>query len=554
MIAAAEATAAALVDAGIGRAYTVPGESFLALLHAIEQSPEIRLVSTRHESGASFMADADAKLTGVPAVVMASRGPGAANLAIGVHTARQDSTPMVVLLGQVPRGSLGRESFQEVDLQAFYQPITKWCVTATVPGRLPALVSEAARVAVTGRPGPVAVVVPADVGDAQLEQASGSFGGAAKGSSHLPGAGAPSSEALRALAARLSAARCPVVIAGAGARFAVETLVAVAERFDLGVYAAFRRQDVFPNDHPNYLGHLGLGAPGEICATLERADLVLALGTRLSEVTTQSYRLPSPDCPVVQVDRDPGILGMGRRGVAGIVADVPEMLVALMREAPAPASGVRRTVWDAGHEAWAASTEVPPGGAPGSVDPAAAVAALGRHLPPGAVVANDAGNFAAFLHRHLWYRSPLSQLAPTSGAMGYGVPAAVGAALAAPGRRVAAVVGDGGLLMTGQELETAVRLRQAPLVVVFRNGLYGTIAMHQMGAFGSLAGAEIGRVDVAAWAGAFGAQAWTVTETDQVDDAVVDALACQAPAVVELVTDPEQLAPGVRRPLSRPPE
>src|SRR5215216_6961625 len=271
-----------LARAGVRRFYAVPGESFLEVLDAVERHPELALISTRHESGASFMAEADAKLTGMPAVAMGTRGVGASNLAIGVHTAMQDSSPMLVLLGQVETDFLGKEAFQEVDLPAFYAPITKWSATVNRADRLAEFVARGLRIATSGRPGPVMLALPADVLGEEV-------GANPEATIQIPPVAGPEPEKVRAVAERLSAARRPVVIAGGGAQSAREALISFAEEWGVGVYAAFRRQDVFPNVHPNYLGHLTLGTPPETLEALERADLILVVGCRLSEVTTQTY-------------------------------------------------------------------------------------------------------------------------------------------------------------------------------------------------------------------------------------------------------------------------
>src|ERR687893_1474729 len=303
-----------LAGAGVQRFYTVPGESFLEILDAVEQHPRLSLVSTRHESGAAFMAEAEAKLTGVPAVAMATRGVGASNLAIGVHTARQDSTPMLVLLGQVETAFLGREAFQEVDLAAFYAPITKWAATVHRADRVAEFVQRGLHVATSGRPGPVMLALSADLlGEGVL--APDDRAGATR-----PVRPLPSAEEVREIARRLSEAQRPVVIAGEGACDARDELVALAEAFNIGVYAAFRRQDIFPNDHPLYLGHLALGPPPDTLRALEEADLVLVIGCRLDEVTTQGYGLPRAGAAVIQVDVDPGVVGAVGPVERGVVA------------------------------------------------------------------------------------------------------------------------------------------------------------------------------------------------------------------------------------------
>jgi acetolactate synthase-1/2/3 large subunit len=531
-----------MARAGVRRIYTVPGESFLEVLDAAGDHPDLQLVSTRHESGASFMADAESKLTGQPAVAMASRGPGACNLAIGVHTARQDSSPVVVVLGQVSSSVLGREALQEVDLASMYRPLAKWVTTPSGPGRLADEVAEALRVAASGRPGPVVVVVPTDL-----------FGGEA-GPPAPPrrpaDAGGLSAETAARVAAELRGATRPVLIAGGGARHSVPELIRVAEGYRTGVYAAWRRQDVFPNEHPLYLGHLGLDTPAPLLASLDEADVVFVVGCRLSEVTTQRYRFPRPRATVVQIDAEPASIGAAGPVALGVVADAGTALRQLadlaQREGPVAADAKG---WSAAHRAYLDYSEPASATSPADlVHPAAAVAAMSRVAPADTIVTNDAGNFAGFLSRYWRYRGPKTQLAPTSGAMGYGVPSAVAAKLVAPERPVVGVVGDGGVLMTGQELETAVRYGAPVTVVVFRNGLYGTIAMHQARSFGRLAGVGIGgpSLDLSTWARGLGARGVLVHSAEQLADALTDALSSGAPTLIDVPTDPDAINPEDR--------
>jgi acetolactate synthase-1/2/3 large subunit len=525
-----------LARAGVRRFYTVPGESFLEILDAVEQHPELSLISTRHESGAAFMAEADAKLTGVPAVAMATRGVGASNLSIGVHTARQDSTPMLVLLGQVETTFLGREAFQEVDLAAFYAPITKWAATVHRADRLAEFVERGLHIATSGRPGPVMLAVPADLFGEGVPAPSNT----AVVRSPRP---APGTEEVRFVARRLGEAQRPVMIAGGGAGQARDELVAFAEAFDVGVYAAFRRQDVFPNEHPHYLGHLTLGTPPETLRALETADLVLVVGSRLDEVTTQGYELPRADQAVIQVDLDPEEVGAVVPVEHALFADARTALSALIAHAPStrPARD-----WTEAHRAYLGSSSIPADRAANGIDPSRVVVALQEVLPEDAVLANDAGNFSTFLHRYWRYNQPRTQLAAANGAMGYGVPAAVAAKLAAPECRVVACCGDGGFLMSGQELETAVRYGVQILVVVFRNGMHGTIAMHQARELGRTAGVEIGEVDLASYARSLGATGYTVHAPDDLVPALKEALASETVALVDVATDPDIISPSAR--------
>jgi acetolactate synthase-1/2/3 large subunit len=525
-----------LAGAGVQRAYTVPGESFLPLLDALERSDRVSLVSTRHESGAAFMAEADAKLTGAPAVALATRAVGAANLAIGVHTAHQDSTPMIVLLGQVETGDLGREGFQEVDLPRFYAEITKWAITAPTMARLPEMVSRGLQIATSGRPGPVMIAIPSDLLGGQVENAPGWEPGVAETGRVMPDAAS-----ISRIAAALDQASAPVVIAGGGAQEARAELVAVAERFSAGVYASFRRQDVFPNDHPNYLGHLTLGTPDSTLASLREADVVLVAGSRLSEVTTQRYTLPGPGKRLFQVDVEPRSIGAVLPVEVGIAAGCRQVLAALAAHEGEP----RQRDWSAGHGALV-DTSTPAVRDTPLLHQETVMAALNEFFPRETIVTTDAGNFTVFAHRYWLFSEPHTQLSPTSGAMGYGVPAAVAASLAAPGREVLALVGDGGFLMSGQELEVAVRHGLSLTVVVFRNGMYGTIALHQARHVGRLAAVDIGEVDVAAVAAGYGARTWSVGDREQLWAALEESRHADGVRLLDVTIDPDVLTPAAR--------
>jgi acetolactate synthase I/II/III large subunit len=440
------------------------------------------------------------------------------------------------LLGHVETHFLGREAFQEVDLPAFYAPITKWAATVHRADRLAEFVERGLRIATSGRPGPVMLALPADIlaEDVTLPPITDPA---------PPPQPAPNPEEVQYISRRLEQARSPVVIAGEGAVHAREELISFAEAFGAGVYAAFRRQDVFPNEHPLYLGHLTLGTPPETLRALEAADLVFVAGSRLDEVTTQSYALPRPDQAVIQVDRDPDVVGATVPIERGIVADVRTALSALVARAPStrPARD-----WTTVHRAYLESSEILASRSTAGIDPSQVIAAMREVLPEDAVMTNDAGNFSAFLHRHWRYDHPRTQLAAANGAMGYGVPAAVAAKLAAPDRSVVACCGDGGFLMTGQEIETAVRYGTPVLVIVFRNGMHGTIAMHQAREVGRTAGVEIGEVDLASYARSLGAAGFPVRHPEDLAPALEEALASGSVALVDVVTDPDIISPSAR--------
>jgi acetolactate synthase-1/2/3 large subunit len=520
-----------LAAAGVRRAYAVPGESFLPLLDALEVDSRIALVSTRHEGGASFMAEADAKLTGVPAVALGSRGPGAANMAIGVHTAFQDETPMVVILGQVATAVRGREAFQEVDLAAFYAPVAKWAREAARADQVLELLADAFAAATTGRRGPAVLAVPSDLWKAECTAV-------------LPEAPRPdvrdpveSARGTAMVAQLVRNARHPVVIVGGGAAHSSGQLVPALEALALPVYNAFRRQGVFPEDHPQYAGHLGIGVAAELLVPLDEADLILAIGSRMDEITSQNFRYPRVDQCLVSVGQ-----GVGSHRQPGPVMTlelpVAEFLRAI-RQMPFP----QRDGFEDAHAAFRASGMFADPAPRAGIHPASVIRTARELVPGNTIVTNDAGNFAGFLHRYWCYADGMTQLAPANGAMGYAIPAAVAAKMAAPDRAVVAMVGDGGLLMTGQEIETAVRLGAGVVVVAFQNHLYGTIAMHQARAYGRLAGVHIGLLDIAGWARGLGAVGLTVDRPEELVPVLRRALSCGRPCVVDVRTDPDQISP-----------
>lgn len=529
-----------LVGLGATHFYTVPGESFLEVLEAVRVNREAKLVSTRHESGASFMAEAHAKLTGRPAVAMATRAPGAANLSIGVHTAWHDSTPLIALIGQVDASFIGSGlAFQEIDLEAFYRPFTKATVTLRHADGVGQLARWTYKLATIGRPGPVAVALPADVlsGTPQPEPPRPLV-------EPVVAQGEPTLEILE-LARRLADADRPVMIVGGRTAGLWTELIELVNHYQIGVYSAFRRQDHFPNDHPCYLGHLTLAPTPSLLTPLRDADLVLALGCRLSEVTTQHFTLPLSQAFFAHLDGDAGAktIGPGRRPDIAVSVDPRVGVAALLRSRKTLS---RPRQWLEAHCAYEQDSFPPAVSTEPLLQPSEVVAVMQEELPEDAIVANDAGNFSIPLHRYWRFRHPYTQLAPTSGAMGYAVPAAVAAGLLRPGRTVVAVAGDGGYLMTGQEVETAVRLGVKIIVVVMRNGLYGTIAMHQARLFGEIAGVEIGDVDLARHASSLGGQGISVGDRESLRDALRQALVASGPTVLDVRVDPEAVTPSSR--------
>lgn len=537
MVPVADAIAELLVASGVERIYTVPGESFLPLLDSFGRHPRLRVISARHESGAAFMAEADAKLTGVPAVVMATRGVGAANLSIGLHTARQDSTPMLAMIGQVETDHLGNEAFQEVDLPKFLAEVSTWATTVHRSDRAAQLVARGLARSTAARPGPAVLAFPSDVleGDC-LPQAPLTHSGSS----------VVDHEDVVQIARRLAGARRPVVIAGQGNDH--PSLTALAERYGLGVYAAFRRQDSFPNDDEHYVGHLSLGTPPQILTTLREADLVLVLGERLDETTTQGYTLPGEDTSVIHVHPDPAVLGAHRAADLAVAADPARLcrqLLVAADDLSLEPQGLTEAWWKMSHRAYrdlAEGAAAPASG--GGLHPGRAIRAVQDAAAAGTVVVNDAGNFSVYLHRQWVFTEPATQAAPISGAMGYAVPGAIGAALARPGRPVLGVAGDGGFLMTAVELETAVREGADVKMLVLQNGLYGTIAMHQAVGGHPVSACDIGSVDIAGLASALGAHAVRADTEEDLPDAAVELMAHPGPAVLVVRTDPDVIAPG----------
>ncbi|MDP8903835.1 MAG: thiamine pyrophosphate-binding protein [Chloroflexota bacterium] len=541
----AQLIARALADAGVERAFTVPGESFLGLLDALPDAG-IRVVATRHEGGAAFMAEAVGQLTGRPAAVLGTRAVGAANMAIGIHTARQNSTPMVALVGQVERRFRGREAFQEVDLVGSFGRLAKWSAELDDPGDAAASLARGLQAMAAGRPGPVLLAVPEDV----LDQPAG----ATKVEVRAIKPPTPDRAAVSHVLALLSGASRPVVLAGGGVLRAGASalLIELAKRLAVPVMAAWRRPDVFPNTHPLYLGMTGYGAPPTVLARLESADALLVLGCRLSEVATFGYRIPADTTRWAHVDLEPrtGHAGLRRPNLA-IAADAGAFLDAALsvlgdhRSTARPANTADR-------DAYLAASAVDGGAWAGpGVHPGRVVSTLQRVLPPDAVLTTDAGNFGLWPARGYRFSRPGTFLGPTSGAMGYGLPAAIAAALCRPGRAAVALTGDGGFAMTMSELETAVRERARSVALVFDNRRYGTIAMHQRRAGREVVATELGPIDFAAVARACGAIGLRVASDAEFEPALREALLADGPAVIDLELDPGWVSPDLT-PLSPP--
>jgi acetolactate synthase-1/2/3 large subunit len=514
-----------LLVQGVRRVFLVPGESYLAALDALyDHGSSIETVVCRHEGGAAFMAEAHAKLTGDVGICFVTRGPGACNAAIGVHTAMQDSTPLILLIGQVGRDMRHREAFQEFEVDQLYGWNTKWAVEINDAARLPELIARAFQVATSGRPGPVAISLPEDMLTDLVEVLDAPAA--------TPVQATPPAPAMADLALRIAAAKRPLLIVGGGGwnAAAAADITRFAAAWNLPTACSFRRQDLIDNDLPVYAGELGTSVDRRLIARVKEADLVIAVGTRLSELATQGYTLldiPVPQMPLVHVHADALELGRVYRPVLAINAGMAEFAAAVAA-LPVPPY-LPWADWTRAVRADYEASQVPDP-CPGPLDMNAVMAQFARVLPPDAVMVNDAGNFSGWLQRFWRYRGPKTQLAPTNGAMGYAVPAAVAAAIECKGiRPVVCFVGDGGFMMTGQEIATAIRHGAAPLIVVVDNGSYGTIRMHQERHYPDrVVATDLANPDFAALAQAYGAFGATVAATAAFAPALDAALAAVA--------------------------
>jgi len=526
---------------GVDRVFCVPGESYLAVLDALHDSNAIETVVCRHESGAGLMAVGDAKLTARPGVAFVSRGPGATNASIAVHVAEQDAVPLLLFVGQVPRAEIGRRSFQEVDYAKTFADMAKAVYLIHDAARVPEIIARAFVEAQAPTPGPVVVVLPEDM----LEDSTDA---PAIEPLAVPQAGAASAADIEAIAALIGRAERPLLLAGGiglGTLRGRKALLAASEAHHLPVALTFKRQDYFPNTHPHYAGHLGFKMPKAAVQRYLESDLILAVGTRLTEATTQGYTLPAspvPRQPLVHIHDDPRQIGRNYTAAKALVADPVAVLEALAaRPVGAPA---KRAAWIRMlHDPVAkAMPWTPP--ADGLLDMGPIVAALAQRAARDAIFVTDAGNFSGWLHRHFPFSGEHVLIGCVGGAMGIGMPAAVAAALRFPARQVIHFLGDGGALMTGSELATAVQYGANVKTFISNNGSYATIRMHQELAYkGRVHGTELKNPDFAKWAESFGARGLTLSSIEEVPRIVEQALAHDGPAVVDVKTALEHITP-----------
>ena len=522
----------------VDRAFCVPGESYLAALDALHGAPEIDLVTCRQEGGAAMMADAYGKLTGKPGICFVTRGPGATNASAGVHIAFQDSSPMILFIGQVGREMRDREAFQEIDYRRMFGQMAKWVAEIDDAARVPEYVSRAFHTAVAGRPGPVVLALPEDM--LRDKAPSVKIAPAIISEAH------PGVCAMKELRDRLKKAKRPIVIVGGGGwnATAVYNVQSFAERNQLPVSAAFRFQSLFDNTHDNYVGDVGIGINPKLAKRVKEADLILAIGPRLGEMTTGGYTLlniPVPEQDLVHVY--PGAEELGRlyKPVQAINAGMPAFARALADMEPVSGNWSEQTQKGrAEYLEWSEPTDVP-----GPVNLGKVVQYLRECMGPGDVMCNGAGNFASWVHRFFRYPGFGSQLAPTSGSMGYGLPAAVSAKRMRPNNIVVAICGDGDVMMTSQEIATAVHHGIAIIAVIVNNGTYGTIRMHQERDYpGHVIATDITNPDFVLFAQSFGAFGERVEKTEDFGKVFERAKASGRPALIELMVDKEAITPS----------
>ncbi len=539
-----------LVDAlhihGVDTCFGVPGESYLDVLDALHDS-DIRFIINRQEGGAAFMAEAYGKMTGRPGICFVTRGPGATNASIGVHTAYQDSTPMILFIGQVGNDFIDREAFQEIDYRRMYGQMAKWVAQIDRADRIPEYIARAFQVATSGRPGPVVLALPED-----MLVASAAVGDTRR---YTPVQASPSAAQIGAVRAMLAQAKRPMLLLGGGSwtAQACADLQAFAEKNALPVGCTFRFQDLLDNAHPNYVGDVGIGISPKLAARVRDADLLIAIGPRLGEMTTGGYALlasPVPKQRLVHFHCDAEELGSVYQAELMINSGAPQACAMLAAMAPVDSSAWQASVAEARAELAAWQVQPPifkDGKSP--LDLWQVVQELMAQAPRDTIITNGAGNYATWAHRYYRYGGMRSQLAPTNGAMGYGVPAGIAAKIIDPARTVVTFAGDGEYMMNGQELATAVQYQAGVIIIVFNNNMFGTIRMHQERDYpGRVSGTELHNPDFAALAKAYGAHGEVVDTTEQFGPALARALehtrANRLPAVIELRYDGNLITPG----------
>ncbi|MDO9710531.1 thiamine pyrophosphate-dependent enzyme [Paracraurococcus lichenis] len=543
--------AESLIAHGVDTIWMVPGESFLGLTDALTETPEVRLIVCRHEGGAGFMAVADGRMQGGRAgVLLVSRGPGLSNALVSLHTAWHDATPLVVLCGQVERRDFGRLALQEQNYSKFLSDVTKDVIEVNEVVQASESIARAFHLAESGTPGPVAVILPEDIFDELTEAPVARprprvFGG-------------PRAEDLDQLADMLAKAERPLLwVGGALANASGETLEELrqlAEQWMLPVCPTHRRPQLFDSTHPNYGGYMGIRVPKQLVEEMRKADLLVALGERITDSVSQSYSFPTapdPQLPLVQVWPDPNEIGRVFRPDLGLAAEPASVIRALLRRG-APADAAKRGGWVAGLHGIHRKLMTPDWDSmPDGVNFAAICVEVAKHLAPDAAVTSDAGNFSSFIHRYIGFRPGQNFLSSVVGAMGAGVPMAVAAAIRRPGKQAIAFVGDGGALMSGNEIATAMQYGAAPIIIISDNKRYGTIGMHHEVRYPNRPYENAVRLtnpDFAAWARVFGAEGITISTEAEVEAAIARAFGVKdRPVVVHVHTSAEQMSAWRRR-------
>jgi acetolactate synthase-1/2/3 large subunit len=531
------AVAECLRNEGVRHIFCVPGESHIAVLDGLCNMPEIKLITNRQEGGACFMAEGYAKSTRQPGVCLVTRGPGATNASIAIHSAKYDSVPLVLLVGQVARGARGREAGQEIDYTHLFGSIAKWVVEINDARHVPRVMTRAFHIARSGRPGPVVVSLPRDVLEENAEIVMIEPYPAAK----------PSADPalIEAMIARINAASRPVLIAGSGTQYAGawQELIDFSEKFQIPVLTSYKRQDAFPNSHSNYVGNLSSAGATARALVANEADLVIVVGCRLNQQTTGGFSLPRAGQAFIQIDADEQTIGQNSRPAVGIVSDAKAALALALKQ-PAPRPDESRASWIAEHHRNQKRYATPAERPTRHVSMERVMADLRAAMPADAITVTDAGSFGQWPQRYIEFDRPDSYISPTLGCMGSGVPSAIAAKLAHPERAVVAHAGDGGFLMTGQEMATAKQYGANIIVIVYDNAAYNSIRMHQEAQYpGRVYGTELINPDFAALGAAYGALGLKVSRDAEFLPAFRAALAADRPALIEVSTDSEYVTP-----------
>jgi acetolactate synthase I/II/III large subunit len=534
---AGHAVAQCIRNEGVGHVFCVPGESYVALLDGLCSTPEVRVITNRQEGGACFMAEGYAKATRKPGVCIVTRGPGATNASIAVHSAKYDSVPLVLLVGQVARSARGREAGQEIDYTHFFGTIAKWVVEINDARQIPRIMARAFHIARSGRPGPVVVSLPRDMleEDAKISMID----------PYPTLRCAPDARTIEEVVARINAAKKPVLIAGSGTQYsdARQELIDFSEKFQIPVFTSYKRQDAFPNNHPNYIGNLANANKHARSLVADEVDLVVAVGTRLNQQTTGGFAIPKPGQPFIQIFPDEEAMGQNLRPDLAIVADAKSALAAAL-QLPGPRPNESRAGWIAEEHAAQKRYATPGERRTGRVSMERVLADLKAALPADAIATTDAGSFGQWHQRYLEFDHADSYISPALGCMGPGVPSAVAAKLAHPDRMVVAHCGDGGFLMTGQEMATGKQFGADFITIVYNNQGYNSIRMHQVAQYpGRPIANDLVNPDFAGLGTAYGALGLKVNRDEEFLPALKQAMSANRSALIEVATDMEYVLP-----------